>query len=99
MSKKEIEENLNIISENDLPDNEKKVEESSNKKVLMEFKNVTKEYSRGDRVFYALKDHQHHDEEGLHRGTTLLRCYRQPLQTRAFAHHRLPYGADVCVEH
>ena len=56
MSKKEIEENLNIISENELPDNEKKVEESSNKKVLMEFKNVTKEYSRGDRVFYALKD-------------------------------------------
>ena len=69
MSIKEITENLDIISENDLPDNadvntvenssEKKDEEKSTKaekKVLMEFKNVTKEYARGDRVFYALKD-------------------------------------------
>lgn len=43
---------LNIIAEDDLPNNEKVKE----KRVLMEFKNVTKEYKRGDRTFYALKD-------------------------------------------
>ena len=58
MSTKEITENLEIINENELPDEEKNNGETKKpeKKVIMEFKNVTKEYSRGDRVFYALKD-------------------------------------------
>ena len=51
MSKRELVENIDIIEEHDLPDNEK-----ADSKVLIEFKNVTKEYARGDRVFYALKD-------------------------------------------
>lgn len=61
MSEKEILNNLDIIEENDLPEKEldetiEKPESKEEKRVLMEFKNVTKEYSRGDRVFYALKD-------------------------------------------
>lgn len=58
MSVKEITENLEIINENELPDEDKNISEAEKqeKKVIMEFKNVTKEYSRGDRVFYALKD-------------------------------------------
>jgi len=50
---------LNILDEKALPDDETKateVSETQDKKLLMEFKNVTKQYSRGDRVFYALKD-------------------------------------------
>lgn len=72
MSINEITEKLDIISENELPDEvegDKAKEEPSSekeksavedktkdKRVLIEFKNVTKEYARGDRVFYALKD-------------------------------------------
>lgn len=69
MSTKEIEEKLNIITEEELPDEEKSNSKecetesdnsanpkSDSKKVLMEFRNVSKEYARGDRVFYALKD-------------------------------------------
>lgn len=60
--KVDIVENLDIIEENDLPDDENRsIEEAKDteikaKNVLIEFKNVTKEYARGDRVFYALKD-------------------------------------------
>lgn len=60
--KVDIVENLVIIEENDLPDDENRsIEEAKDteikaKNVLIEFKNVTKEYARGDRVFYALKD-------------------------------------------
>lgn len=72
MSEKELVENIDIIDEQDLPDKENvdlgeinnsvelNSKESDTKesepKVLIEFKNVTKEYARGDRVFYALKD-------------------------------------------
>ena len=62
MSTKEIMDTLEIIDETELPEKEEASEKSSDiqakadKKVLMEFKNVTKEYARGDRVFYALKD-------------------------------------------
>lgn len=60
--KVDIFENLDFIDENDLPDAENRsIEEAKDteikaKNVLIEFKNVTKEYARGDRVFYALKD-------------------------------------------
>ena len=60
--KVDIVKNLDIIEENDLPDDENRsIEEAKDteikaKNVLIEFKNVTKEYARGDRVFYALKD-------------------------------------------
>lgn len=59
---------LNIINVDELPNAEnvsskdtvdsdgRNSEPDSEKKVLMEFKNVSKEYKRGDRVFYALKD-------------------------------------------
>lgn len=60
--KVDIFEYLDFIDENDLPDAENRsIEEAKDteikaKNVLIEFKNVTKEYARGDRVFYALKD-------------------------------------------